>query len=152
SGLVAWSNAYASREMFPQERVLFVELQRVLALRNMTREDAAELPSARPLGGAEQWTVVGAISSTWTDEILTQGAAASVETLQDLPLQGRQRRFDYPTKVGGLPYNPHPGNVAYYESFLRVDEPTRVAITRVGAQDNYSVWIDDTLVLQHGEQ
>lgn len=152
SGLVAWSNAYASREMFPQERVLFVELQRALALRNMTREDAAELPSARPLGGAEQWTVVGAISSTWTDEILTQGAAASVETLQDLPLQGRQRRFDYPTKVGGLPYNPHPGNVAYYESFLRVDEPTRVAITRFGAQDNYSVWIDDTLVLQRGAQ
>lgn len=136
--------------MAPQERVLFTELQQTLRMKELEREDAEKVPSALALGGATDWNVVGPMSLVWSEEILERGDAASVQSLDDLALQGPQRKQTYPTVMGRFAHNPQPDGVGYYESFLRVDVPTRVAVTRFGARDFFSVWIDDAPVMQRG--
>lgn len=146
--LYTWMSTRDVATMIPQERVLFTELQQTLTLDALDKEDAESLPSALPLGGSARWNVMGPIATTWSAEILEQGDAASVQSLEELSLRGRQRLHAYPTVLGRLAQNPQLDGPAYYESFVRVEEPTRVAVTRFGARDFYSVWIDDTRVMQ----
>lgn len=148
SELREWVETHRETPMFPQERVVFVELQRALQLSALDEADASDIPSALSFGGAQSWSVVELATGTWSDAISHQGEAESFDTVHELPLKPRQRRHTYSTKLGMLTYNPHPGDVALYESFVKVDQPAQVAVTRFGAQDYYSVWIDDTLVLK----
>lgn len=146
--LRAWAHAQDPQEMFAQERVLFTELQRALTLQALEEDDADELPSPLPFGGARSWTVVGWNIGSWTRALQSQGRAEENATLNDLPLRKNQYRHTYNTQLAAITPNPYRGETALYESFVRVDENTEVAITRFGAQDYFSLWIDDTLVLQ----
>lgn len=148
--LEPWVQAQDPAQMVAHERVLFTELQRALHIDAIVREDADTLPSALPYGGADSWTVYGPASETWIEALDVQGDAGQVDSIKDLPRHGPQRVHTYPTQLGRLMHNPVPGYLAYYESFVRVDEPTRVAVTRFDAQDYYSVWIGETQVLQRG--
>lgn len=150
SALRTWVEQQDDAQMLPHERVLFTELRRAFAIDSLVRDDADALPSALPYGGADSWRVFGGVSRTWIDATTTRGDAADVKSLADLPQQGIQRLHTYPTQLGKLTHNPLRGDIAYYESFVRVDEPTQVAVTRFDAQDMYTVWIGDTPVLSRG--
>lgn len=146
--LRAWTRATENEERLPIEAVLFNELTSYLAVDQAIDEDAEELPAALSFGGAASWTVYGPVSSRMSTSVQSIGEAGEVECLQDLPLLASRTRYIQTTRVGSIGQNRHRGAVAYYESFLRVDEPTTVILASVGAQDYFSVWVNDTLAMK----
>lgn len=142
-----WLQALDVRTMLPQERVILTSLQRSVVVAQLEERNRDTLPSPLPYGGADSWTVMGPVAGAMAQDVESAGALATVSSLQELPLRGRQKRHTYATILGWLPHNPFSNAVAYYESYLKIGEPTRVAVTRFGKGDVFQVWVNDTSVL-----
>lgn len=146
--LRAWLDAQDLDALTPPEWALRDVLHGYLANDLHEALDLDTLPSALEAGAAESWTFYGPVAATTGYQIDQQGIAGEVASLAELPLDGVAKRRVIPTAVGMLLDLPSPGQNAFLESFLVVDEESEVVFSTLGVGEVFTLWVGEEEVLR----